>query len=227
MNPPVDRDAVHRHAWESIPWVLNGSASEHQRRAVEAHLRECARCRAEWEFQRKVYIAMSTEEQSTDAAADSAAERGLAHFWQRFDDAGQHSPAPSAKLTGWASRGRLAVLSYGLAAAVLLQAGALAVLGGQWFSRPPPAQYRTLSQAEDASAAPTVRLVVDPAMPIGRLQSVLAQLQLQIVAGPSEAGVYSLASMQTSADTSKQIAVLRATPGVRFAEPVGRAAATP
>lgn len=72
----------------------------------------------------------------------------------------------------------------------------------------------------------TIRLVVDPSMTVGRLQSLLVPLHLEIVGGASENGVYSLAPVSGGSDKATQVATLRATPGVRFVEPVGEGGAS-
>ena len=88
-------------------------------------------------------------------------------------------------------------------------------------------EYRTGAR-EPAESAPraTIRAVLAPTLTLGELQALLGQAQLQIVAGPSDAGVYSLAPMsaQAAAATQPALAQLRAHPGVRFAEPVDAAA---
>jgi len=43
---------VHRHTWDQIPWMVNGTLPEGERPAVETHLAGCADCRSELEFQR-------------------------------------------------------------------------------------------------------------------------------------------------------------------------------
>jgi anti-sigma factor RsiW len=43
----AEAGAAHRRAWDTIPWLVNGSASDAQRRAVEAHLHDCGDCREE------------------------------------------------------------------------------------------------------------------------------------------------------------------------------------
>ena len=50
--------SMHRHTWDQIPWIVNGSVSETERQVVESHLESCADCREELEFQRRLVIAM-------------------------------------------------------------------------------------------------------------------------------------------------------------------------
>ena len=69
-----------------------------------------------------------------------------------------------------------------------------------------------------------MRVVLAPELSIGAMQQVLRRTQLQIVSGPTEAGVYTLGAVSGAAarpDLPVLLAQLRAQPGVRFAEPVG------
>lgn len=223
MNIPDESELAHLQVWELLPWVVNGRISERERKLVDDHMRGCERCQAELAAQRKLCAAMSSRE-----VADAGVERSLERLWQRFDKEAQ----PAVIRTGTSSsaapwRGQMAAIACGLAAIVLLETGALATLGFSRGADRAPASYRTLAQAEGEVARATIRLVADPAMPIGQLQGLLVPLHLQIVGGPSENGVYSLAPVVLPADVVKQLAALRAVPGIRFAEPVGEAAAAP
>lgn len=223
MSNPAESELAHLHVWELLPWIVNGRASDAERKLVDAHVRDCERCQAELASQRKLCAAMGARE---DAGPD--VERGLDHLWERFDEEAQ----PAAR-TGTSSaapgRRRMTAIACGLAAIVLLETGALATLGFSRGADSAPANYRTLSEGNVGAAHATIRLVADLAMPVGRLQTLLVPLHLQIVGGPSENGVYSLAPLvpDTPRDVAKQLAMLRAAPGVRFAEPVGEGAGGP
>ncbi|WP_154671497.1 hypothetical protein [Paraburkholderia mimosarum] len=107
---------------------------------------------------------------------------------------------------------------------MLVQTGGLAVLTAQ-STHDLPAHYHTLSpQPTDGAARATIRLVVDRPMPVGELQGLLVPLHLQIVAGPSESGVYSLGptSAQPAGMVADQVDTLLTASGVRYAEPVDR-----
>ena len=215
MNMSGKGELAHLHAWELLPWIVNGRASEADERLVGAHVRDCEQCRDELAAQRRLHAAMTPHEH----AGDLDIERGLARLWERFDEA----EAPAARGAASAPRrSPMAALAAGLAVLALLEAGGLAMLGIQHDDAGAPANYRTLSEPAAATRA-TIRLVADPAMPVGRLQALLAPLHLQIVGGPGENGVYSLAPTAGHADVAAQLSALRAAPQVRFAEPVGGA----
>jgi hypothetical protein len=105
----------------------------------------------------------------------------------------------------------------------LLEAGRLAMLGIRHGDAGAPPNYRTLSEPNAAVTGATIPLVADAVMPVGQLQTLLAPLHLQIVGGPGENGVYSLAPTAGHLDVAAQLSALRAAPHVRFAEPVGDA----
>jgi hypothetical protein len=202
--------SAHRATWDAIPWVLNGRATPAQRAEVERHLAQCADCRAEFEFQRQLHDAVAQD----GAAVDADPRASLQQLWSRVDaeDAG-------------ARRGPTTLVSTGLvrtlAAAVVVEAIGLALLGAALWQ--PEARYRTLSSADATPAAATVRVVFAPTFSISELDALLASAQLHIVSGPSESGAYALAPVAgaESSDRAHVLAQLRASGGVRFAEPVG------
>jgi putative zinc finger protein len=214
----------HRQAWDLIPWAVNGRASEEERLAVSQHLTSCSDCREEFEFQSGLAAAMQ-QDQAGDEGLDAQAGR----IWQRLD--AQVPPRRLTRLRSLATPVRL------LAAAALVEAVGLAALGSGLMGSQHPgagaAHYQTLSLASAAAPGATVRLVLAPDMPVGEFQNLLAAVQMQVVGGPSEAGVYSLAPLPVSASASPRpgtqlvLKRLRASPAVRFAEPVEARAQIP
>lgn len=191
----------HRHAWELIPWVVNGRASDEERTLVETHVRECADCRGELAFQREIQHGMlQTPEPSLDARA------GLDQLFKRIDAAETSAPvaARTTNVVRW------------LVAAVVVEAVGLATLSTGFLVSAP---YQTLSSPAPSAARASLRAVFAPQLPQSELQALLQRNGLQIVAGPSEAGAYALA-MTTNASTESALAALRADPRVIFAEPV-------
>jgi hypothetical protein len=81
--------------------------------------------------------------------------------------------------------------------------------------------YQTLGADAAIPRHATIRAVLDPALSLGDLQAMLAELRLQIVGGPSSAGVFSLApeAGAASVTTAQTVSMLRSRAGVRFAEP--------
>ena len=227
MNLSDDVFAIHRRAWDLIPWVVNGRATDEERRTVEQHLAECGDCREEHAFQLRLHAAVSRKAQPDAQAlakAESAAAASLQRLWQRID--GEAEPAPVVRR--FAAGG----FARGLLVAVLIEAVGIAALSSALWTRESPragsAPYVTLSAPQPGAARATIRAELAPTLTLGELQTLLGQTQLQLVAGPSDAGVYSLAPLLASAaDTTLPVlAQLRSHPGVRFAEPVDAAART-
>ena len=48
----------HEQCWETIPWVVNGRASDSEQRAVLAHAEECIECRDELARHRELHSGM-------------------------------------------------------------------------------------------------------------------------------------------------------------------------
>jgi len=193
----------HRQAWELIPWVVNGRASDDERALVDAHLRDCPDCRDELAFQQQVHGALATE------IAEPAVQPSMTQLWSRIDGRESPRPAVSATVVRW------------LAVAVVIEAIGLGALSIDAL-RSDDAPYRTLTAPVAAAPGATIRIVPADDLPLSALHQLLDENHLQIVGGPTEAGVLSLAPRDGDAaiEPSATLQKLRANPGVRFAEPV-------
>jgi anti-sigma factor RsiW len=204
----------HPDAWNLIPWFVNGRASDREHEALEAHFAQCPDCRAEVEAQRGLMNAMQTT-----PVVESMPHASLHKLWQRIDaDPAVHSAQPATRLrqtrlVGW------------LAAVVAIEAMLLGTLSTVLYhSRQmgaAPAEFKTVTSAPATPVAPGVRAVFSPALTLGELQTLLADARLKIAGGPSEDGVYTLATMSPGDDPRQALKILRAHPASRFAEPIG------
>lgn len=203
MKHSEDERSLHRQAWEAIPWLVNGRIDDAERAALEAHLRGCRDCRDELALQQRLRDELSRE---TEPATD--VEAGLAALWQRIDAQAAMRPAaaPARAWVRW------------LAAAVIVESVALAALIGANVGGSAP-EYRTFSAPPPAAGAPAIRAVFAADLPLGELQRLLDRANLQVVGGPSDIGVYTLAPRP---DGRRDVALdlLRGDARVRFAEPV-------
>jgi Putative zinc-finger len=213
----TNQSQSHRQIWEMLPWALNGSASEAEAAAVHEHLRQCADCRDAWAFEQRLHDALSRPQPTA-----SDADEGWLRLSARIDGA---SNAPlSARL-----RPSATTQVRWLAAAVIVEALALGIIvTSSWASRSErdvAGLYQTLSKAEVARTAPTIRAVLAPEMTLDEFRQLLGQAHLQVVAGPGEAGVWSLAPADDAnvAVTESALRQLRGSAQVRFAEPIGAA----
>jgi hypothetical protein len=210
-----------------IPWIINGTASESERRCVEEHLQSCADCSAELEFQRRLQRAV---------ARQGTVEPDTHGSWARLRERLEDEPAASLAPPSGRTRPRPQERSWmpWVMAAMLMQAVGLGVLGTALWSRSassalstatPGAAYRTLAAAAPQAQAATVRVVFAPTMTLAELRALLAAARLQVVSGPSDADVWSLAPAgdSTRAATEAAVRALRSSSSVRFAEPIGGA----
>jgi anti-sigma factor RsiW len=200
------RGSPHEQAQQLLPWYVNGTLEADEAAMVEAHLAECAECRA-------------------DLAAEQALSREVAalpldveHAWSmlsdRIDAAGPPrrlaAPVPFLRrkvAIGWALGGPFAA-----AAAV---AFAVAVLPGA----PSPAgqTYRALGSAP--TAAPGNALVMfSPDARDSDLRAALAKAGARIVDGPTASGAYVVRIAPAS--RVQALDGLRATPQIVLAEPI-------
>ncbi|HEY0680926.1 MAG TPA: zf-HC2 domain-containing protein [Steroidobacter sp.] len=199
----------HEQCWELIPWVVNGRASDVDQREVLAHAENCSECRDELERHRALYNQM----RGTDdvIAAPNAS-------WQKLLAQLDQQPAaekPARIKRPW------------LVAAIWIQLIAIAALTGALFrsAAPPQPEYTTLAspQASDRQAA--VRVVFAPNAQLQNINQMLRAVECDIVAGPSEAGVYTLATREGQ-DVRRIMATLREHSEVLFAEPSQMSAGT-
>lgn len=204
------------HAWELMPWMLQGSASEEENDWLLTHLAKCKSCSAEFAQQNRLRLAMSLP---ADVPVD--AEAGLQRLLKQLDTPEPRQAPAKGHSSGWVVKA--------LAATVLAQAIGLGVLSSQLFTANKSPAYRTLSDAPAAVLAGTVRVVPDPQMPLADWNALLRTLQLQVVGGPNGMGAYVVAPAATeaAAQTPQIVQQLRAAPGIRLAEPIAPAAATP
>lgn len=224
-----DDARVHRQAWDLIPWVLAGGAggaSAAERQLVEDHCRVCPDCHDELAFHRRLHGAMQGDGQATPQAA-AAADAGLRRLMARIDAdaASAHAPVSATPAQGRGNGNGNGTLVRWLAAAVVVQAvglvGLAALLGR---ADGPAADYTTLSDGSgdvDGKAAAHIRLVVDGSMSTAELGTLLATHGLRIVESRAEPGVFGLAGSAGTVPAEATLQALRATPGVRLAEPLG------
>lgn len=199
------------HAWELMPAVLLDSATEEENTWLIAHVAKCASCSAEFAQQNRLRRALALP-----SAVKLDANAGLQRLLGRLDAPEQASaPAPpAARRSGsWTVRA--------LAAAALVQAIGLGVMGVRLATPAPSHDYRTLSSAT-AQPVPqgAIRVVPDAKMTVADWDRLLHAQQLQVIGGPNEMGAYTVvpAQPQPPAQPQQTVQQLRANPGIRMAE---------
>jgi len=217
-----DHEPQHRELWESIPWVVNGSASGEATRMLDAHMRACADCRDEFAFHLRLHAGMNAH-----AETASNAHASLRRLLTRIDAGSSAPTAPVAALPTRPARRRFLVR--GLAAAVVVQALALGVLGSNAWRQSsiapdmPEPQYTTLSSTPATSASAVIRFVPAPTLSVALMHDILADAGLRIVDSSPHSAIYGLAPARTEGaafSTDDAVRRLRSHAQVLFAEPI-------
>jgi hypothetical protein len=215
---------AHGECWNLLPWIANESAAAKELARVEEHLRDCRECQEELTFQRQLREAIRSEE-----AIVLAPQTSLNKLMQRIDSAAdmddEQGVAPAAVEPVVARRepARLRWLPIAAAVQGIAIAGLLAALWSQSRDELTAGRYSVLTTPTAAVAGgPVIRVVFGGNVALADMNRVLRSIDAQIIAGPSEAGVYTLGLASGAADKSgveKAIAQLRADGRVMFAEP--------
>lgn len=201
-----------------IPWHVNGTLGEHERQRVDMHLLECQKCRNDLDQDRRLYQSMTAETPVEYMPATS-----LKRLQARLDglDAAPRVDE-SADAPSGVKPGRLSMPWQGLmAASIAVMALALSLLAAdRWMeyrTRAAKPNYYTVTTPSLHAPGEVIRAVFSPTITLVELQEILDEAQLRIVAGPTEAGVYSLAA-NSRQPVSSSLALLRGHSKVRFAE---------
>jgi hypothetical protein len=208
----------HRQTWDLIPWLVNGTASPVERSLAEAHLAICTDCRDEYAFQARLGAGLAV-----DVVTDGPLQPALDQLLARIDVEEANTVARPPLV-----RPQLVRMTRILAAAVIVQAIGLAVLGSWALERSRSADeapYRTLSTTAIDAPEATIRFVPSPELSVGQMQRLLADNGLR-VANANEGGtIFALAPStpaHPTASTGEVVARLRAAAGVLLAEPIAR-----
>lgn len=212
----------HARCWNALPWYVNGTLTGDEAAALERHVAQCADCAAELQQQR----ALQAELRDGDAVlmAPQSSWQKMVERLDREDEALARGVSPRASGLRWV-----------VAAQALLIVG---LTGAMWHhsreqsreqhrdARLAP-QYETLTSSQGMpDARGQVRVVFGRDVSVNEVNALLRESHLQIVAGPTEAGVYTLAhfaeavqSAATQSETDAALKRLRADARVVFAEP--------
>jgi anti-sigma factor RsiW len=224
MSPRIPD--THAEAWALLPWLANGRIDAVDREWVEAHLQGCAECRAEVAAQRMVATQMNRGATATSATSATDEQRSFNKLWARIE-ASESAAAPLSATAGGTRGARGSRAVRWLAAAVVVQALGLGVLGMSSLRGASGGDdYKLVAVPAERLNAPAVRLVFDPAASIDTINTLLMHQGLEVVSGPGTAGNYAAvlsADAVASGATAEAVAdVLRKDPNVSFAEPVAR-----
>lgn len=205
----VNLDPLHAEVRDLLPWFLAGTLDAAESHRVDEHLRGCAACRSELDWERQLRAANNV------ALPEHDVDRAFAAMRARL-------PARSREVP-WLQRlrERLQPRPWG---GWLLAAQAVAILGlavALWSGRMQPLSethtYRALSRPVAAEPA---RLVVAfaPQTPLADMRRMLLASGARIIDGPTAADAYILAVTPERAEAAAQL--LRAEPSVLLVQPL-------
>ena len=200
----------HRQVERSLPWLVNGTLDDDERKMVERHVEACVDCQQQ--------LAQWRAMQEACAAPTAHALDPMPSFTRLRSRL--QAPHARPSVSRWrAMRDAWTTAPPWLRGAVAAPCALLLALAGAWFEREQPAPYRTLGDmpaAEPAAADARLVVVFEPGASQARTQQLLRASQARIVDGPNEAGAYVLAVPATRVASVRD--ALRGAPGVTLVE---------
>jgi anti-sigma factor RsiW len=172
-----EQPLTHERAFELLPWLVNGTLRSSERDAVEHHVRTCIACRRELKEQQRLQAALRGQ-----PTVHVSARNGLERLDSRLD-----TLPPGDRL--WAERYRN-LRPFAVAAGL-----GVALLGFLLWLTPPPqlgaATYTTLATSPSAGNA-LLDVVFAEQTTAAEMRELLAQVDGEIVAGPTDVGRYTV-----------------------------------
>lgn len=206
------RGDPHGETQKLLPWYVVDRLDPADRMIVEAHLAECAECRADLAGERRVRDTVADIPIEPVMETDSGWERLAASLAER------PAPVPAADLPRIELRrkrpARLGWFLAAQAAVVVLAVGALLQ------HRPEPATYHALG-ATPAPHTGNILVMFGPATRERDLRRALEASHARLVDGPTATGAYVLSAAPER--RAAAVAILRAQSGVTLAEPIDAA----
>jgi Putative zinc-finger len=212
---------THAEAWALLPFLANGRIEAADREWVDAHVATCAECRAELAAQRKVEAQMNRDGAAPAEAAEE--QKSFNKLWARIEASESLTAITTSPVAGTSMPSRASRTVRWLAAAVVVQAVGLGVLGMSAMNRD---DIVTVATPETQLDAPAVRIVFAPNASIDTVNTLLAHQELSIVSGPGIQGnftaVLSPNAVASGASAESVAQVISKDPNVSFAQPVAR-----
>ena len=229
MTDDIESAACDSEAARLLPWFATGRLSAADSERVTRHLDTCGICRADLAHERILRTTLKA-----DGPVEYAPQAGLARTLARIDELTRDAPPARGEIASRREvrpgRRRFTATQW-LAAAAIVQAVGLGVLGGSFLGRPAAergaASYQTLSAPAPVAGGARIRVVFARSTTIGELSALLGTRRLLIVTGPSDAGVFTLGTSEVTLEPGRLdalLASLRADSHVLFAEPASGAA---
>jgi hypothetical protein len=212
-NRRIEDSEEHYEVSALLPWYVNETLGERDRQRVDAHVAVCASCREDLAAQRRIRQAIEAQP-AVDYMPVASLKKLQARLDAQAESGGSLAPPKEQAANRLPWRGWMAASVAAMAVAVALLA---ADRWAQVEARRTQPDYRTVTSSAPRPQGEVIRAVFSPTITLVELQTILDEAQLRIVSGPTEAGVYSLASNSTLT-VRASLALLRQHSSVRFAE---------
>lgn len=181
---------------ELLPWVANQTATEEERREVEAYLEEDPDARHELEFVEKLRAGVKAAGSDT-----SPGELGLARLRRRIAEDRRAGATSPSGIRWWQAAA--------IAATVLVAVQAAFLFG------PIDEDGQLITATGPGLDGPTIQVTFVAEAREAAIRELLLDLGLEIVEGPSAVGVYRL-SVEPDVAASDVVDALKAQPDIVF-----------
>lgn len=203
----------HEQASELLPWFINDSLAEEERDLVHEHATNCVICRRELNELENLRQSVSDASAATTIPApDMRRINARIDALIEKENRGQLLLANVREF--FYSPWRIAFAAQTAVVVVL----ATVLL---WLQVDEPA-FTTLTTPQNLPEGQYIRVVFEPTLPASDLSQLLDKMNLTIVDGPSNRGVFTLrlSTTLTTADRDAIVADLSSNEGIVFAQPV-------
>lgn len=205
---------AHQAVRELLPWYAVGQLAPDEMRRVHEHLRGCAQCREELEWEHEMYADAARSSESADALPDGVdMEAALARLMPALGPQ-ERGDAP-APMPWWraAAANQPSWLRWAVAAQWVLIVGLVALL-----VRPAeaPDAYRVLGAG--VAAGGNLVVVFQPSTSERELRNILQAQNARLVGGPTVTDAYLI--YVPPASREQALRALRAEAAVKLAEPL-------
>lgn len=205
----------HEQAMELLPWLVNNSLSNDERVVVLDHAKYCVVCRRE--LKHLEHLRDSIECLSSPVPIPAPDLRNINARIDRLIDRQNFVRRSFSWIGGFFLSPWRTVYAVQTVLLVVLGAALL-------WPESRDAEFTTLTQSQELAVGHYVRVVFSPELTFAKQQVLLDDLELRIVGGPTDRGVYTLATANSMAVEERDVALtqLSKNPGVIFAQPVNK-----
>ena len=191
--------SIHQKTIDLLPWLINGTLPENERKAVEAHLKQCLPCRAALKDEQQLAARVRQQNELPVSAG-----HGVADLLTKLN-----GRRPSVAKINFRPRLAVAMVAIGL---TLTTALIVSNRGDEELGARSGA-FTTLTNSGE-STGDRLDIVFDETISSGEIDRIIAAVGGQIVDGPTDLGRYTVAVSPGDLDTA--IEQLQGDPRIRF-----------